>query len=303
MPAIECRDLVAGYRRSPAILGVSLVVAPGEHVALFGGTGAGKSSLLAVLAGVLPAQSGSVSVLGNPPDAARLDIAYVPAPQDRGPHATVAAAIARALAPHRLPRALRAARIAEAVELLDLGPVAETPVRELSHGARIAAALACAMAPHPAALLVDNVLAELPPALADRVFRHVSDRRSLDGLVFVHATTSSAEAELADRVILLDGGRCVADAPPAELIAQHASEVVTVEAEDPRAVRRTLRGLFDVEISASARELRFTAREAASVAAHLFRHPEGGLRAVCTRRGDLWDVLARLRDHQPAPPD
>lgn len=300
MHAIECIGLTVAFRRAQAVCGVSLSVSAGEHVALFGGTGAGKSTLLAAIAGLLPAEEGSVRVLGRPPSPGRPDVAFVSASLDTPPNATVASAISRSLSRLRLPRSLRAARIAEALELLGLAGLEDRSVRELSRGGRAATALACAIAPHPAVLLLDNVLADLPPTQADRLFRHLADRRSIDGLALLHASLSSREAERAERVILLDAGRCVADASPAELIARHASDTLTVEAEDPRAVRRTLRGLFDVEIAASEGELRFSARDAASTAAHLFRHPEGGLRAVCVRRGDLWDVLARLREDRPA---
>ncbi len=294
MVAIETRDLRIAHRHAPAVDGLTLAVRPGEHVALFGGTGAGKSTVLGVLAGLLPVDGGSASVLGRAPGAAA-GLAYAGHQGDDGSHLSLAASISRSLAALRLPAAQRAARVAEVVELLDLAAYEDRPVRDLSHGARTGVALARALATHPAVLLLDDVLQALQPAVVDRVFRHLSDRRAVDGLAVLHATTSSADAERADRVAVLDAGRCLADAPPADLLARYASDQITVEASDPRAVRRTLRGLFDVEVTVSDRELRFSARDGASVAARLFRHPEGELRAVCVRRGDLWDVLARLR--------
>jgi len=180
--------------------------------------------------------------------------------------------------------AQRPARITEVLELVELYELRDRPVRELSSGQRTALTIAAALAPRPALVLIDNLLPLLPSGLSEKIYHYLDARRAKDGLTLVHASTVSLEAEKADKVLLLDGGCPLAFEAPAQLISSHSADMVTIEAADPEAVQRTLRGIFDIEIEAAAGGLTFKAADGMATAAHLFRHPPGGVRTVYVQR-------------------
>jgi ABC-2 type transport system ATP-binding protein len=299
MHAIEVADLCLRYRRGPAVEGLSFTVEPGESVAVFGGSGSGKSTLLRLLAGGLKPEVGFVRVLGRAPRSVRRRIGYVGdgrwVKSLFSPHQVLSQSMVR----HLVPGAQRPARMAEMLELLGLYADRDRPTRELSHGLQHAVAIAAELVHRPAVLLLDNVYAGLPTPDAERLRAYLEGRSRKFGLSVILATTRSEEAEQADRVLLMDEGHPLAIGSPAELLSRHATDVVTVEAADPEAVRKTLRGVFDVEITETGRGLRFATQDGVQTAAHLFRHPAGGPRVVYVRRPTLWDVIERLKEAQP----
>lgn len=291
---VEVLEASIRFRRGGGVCDISFAAAPGEYVALFGGSGSGKSTLLRLLSGRLVAEAGTVQVFGKCPRGARNRIGYMPEVLTLPGLFTPHQVLAQRMTAHDVPAAQRAARMAEMLDLFDLYPPRDRPLRELSQGQRMAVGLAAALAHHPTVLLLDNVTASLPARLRKRLQDYLDARRAEDGLTLIHATTRSEEAEKADRVLLLAEGRALAWGKPEALLADHAVDTLTVEAADPQAVRRTLRGIFDVEITETGDGLRFSALDGIATTAHLFRHPAGGVRTVYVRRPNLWDVLDRL---------
>lgn len=295
LSSVEAERVSVQYRRGGGLAELSLTVAPGEYLAVFGGTGSGKSTLLKLLAGRLTSETGSLRVLGKSPRGSAKRIGHVLEGDTISGLATPHAALGQALARQDIPGTQRPARIAEMLELFDLYDVRDQPTRELSTGRRQALRLACALAPRPALLLLDNPTISLPIPIAERLFQHVNARRAAEGLTVLYATTSSSEAERADRVLLLDNGCLLADEAPDPLISRHTRETLTIEATDPAAVQRTLRGLFDIRMEETGEGLRFTVEEGLAATAYLFRHPSGGVRTIYIKRPTLWDVLDALR--------
>jgi putative spermidine/putrescine transport system ATP-binding protein len=211
-------------------LGVRLDVARGEFFTLLGPAGAGKSALLAVLAGFAPAAGRDVLLDGRPIGRTpphRRGIGLVEAGTTLLPHLTVAENIAL---PLRLRGTVRAQRLAPVAELLDrlglTGRAGRLP-QQLSPEQTVRAALARALAAAPKLLLLDD-----PLALLDRAARTALqfDLRRLHaalGLTVLHATRDAAEALLlADRVGVLGGGRLHQIGPPQVLYDEPTSALV-----------------------------------------------------------------------------
>jgi ABC-type multidrug transport system ATPase subunit len=295
MNTIEVSEVSLRYRRGGGVREVSFDASPGESVALFGGAGSGKTTLLRLLAGRLSPDSGVVRVLERAPRGAARWVGYAPQepayPSLFSPHQVLSSVLLR----HDVPGPQRPARIVEMLELFDLYEYRDRPARDLSHGERTALTLAAALVFMPSVLLMDNLSAALSAPLAARLHSHLKARRAADGLTVLHAVTRSEEAETADRALLLDAGRVLAFEPPDRLLANHAADTLTVEAADPEAVQRTLRGIFDVEVAATHDGLRFSAADGIATTAGLFRHPTGGVRVVCLRHPSLWDVMDKLK--------
>jgi ATP-binding cassette, subfamily B, bacterial len=225
---VELRDVGFAYAGSdaPALTGVSLRVAPGETIAFVGATGAGKSTLVKLLARFYDAGTGAVLVDGvdvrrYPLAGYRRRLGIVP----QEPHlftGDVAANIAYAR-PEATPQQIEAA--ARAVGALDLvrglpggfrHPVGERG-QGLSAGQRQLIALARAELADPDLLLYDEATAALDPATEAAVL-DAGDRLTARRTAFVVAHRLGTAAR-ADRIVVLDGGRVVEVGPHAELLA------------------------------------------------------------------------------------
>ena len=201
------------------LAGVDLEVRRGETVALIGPNGAGKSTLLAVLAGLVAVGGGTLTRSGRV--AAALQ---APALADRSAAANVELALrwwgVR-------PAGERRARAAQALGSMGAAGLADRPARTLSGGEARRVHLARALAVQPDVLLLDEPFAGLDPGtradlLADSAGVLRSPERAT--LVVVH---DRAEAwALADRVVVLIGGRAVADGPLRDIFDRPPTEEV-----------------------------------------------------------------------------
>jgi ABC-type multidrug transport system ATPase subunit len=295
MNAVELADISVQFRRGGGLNGISFTVAPGEWISVFGDSGSGKTTLLRVLAGRLPPDSGSVWVYGRSPRSALRRMGY--APQDSPVNSLFSPNqyLSQCLARHDISGAQRAARMAEILDLCGLYADRDRPARELSRGQQTTLALAAALAHHPAILLLDSITASLPMPILERIREYLNNLRASRDLCVIQSTVRSEEAERADRVLMLDRGCLLACASPKELQSQYSSERIVVEAADPRAVQKTLRGIYDLEITETRDGLRISAADGLATAAHLFRHPTGGVRTVYIHRPTLWEVMEALR--------
>lgn len=250
-PVIRLDAVSKRYGALTALDQISLIVEPGEFVALVGGSGSGKTTLLKTLNGLIASDAGRVEVLGEEVTAARPHvlrrrIGY--AFQEIGlfPHRTVAENIAVVPAllgwsPDRI-----AARTAELLELVGLPPgVATRLPAELSGGQRQRVGVARALAAEPPLVLMDEPFGALDPLIREPLgadYRALHERL---GLTTVMVTHDMGEAALlADRVVVLKAGRVLADGPPVALLSSATDPDVRALLEAPLRQARRLEARF-----------------------------------------------------------
>jgi ABC-2 type transport system ATP-binding protein len=215
--AVEVCDLVKSYGHRRAVDGLILSVPEGTVFALLGPNGAGKTTTIEICEGFRRADAGRVRVLGLDPlrDGSRLRPKVGVMLQDGVGGYNAASAIellslfaAYAAAPHD-PRWL--------IEAVGLSEVARTPVKRLSGGQSQRLSLAMALVGRPELVFLDEPTAGMDPQARHRTWEFIRKLRT-DGVSIVLTTHFLDEAEqLADTVVVMDAGRCVAAGTPAEL--------------------------------------------------------------------------------------
>lgn len=213
-----------------AVDDVSMTIRSGELVALLGPSGCGKTSLLLSIAGLLPLQSGSISVGAReisrpgrvvPPE--KRGIGWVPQEASLFPHLSVGENIGFAV-----PRGRgRADRISELASLVGLGALTNRAPNQLSGGQAQRVALARALAPRPEVLLLDEPFAALDTQLRTGLRREVAELLRAQGTTSLLVTHDQEEAlTLADRVAVLRDGHLEQFGTPEEIYQHPASDWV-----------------------------------------------------------------------------
>ncbi|MGU9979529.1 ABC transporter ATP-binding protein [Phreatobacter sp. HK31-P] len=219
--AIDVKDLVKTYGAVRAVAGISFAVAQGSTTALLGGNGAGKSTTIGMIMGLVLPTSGEVRVLGTDMVRRRHDVLH--RMNFESPYVDM---------PHRLTvrQNLKvfgmlygvndlAGRIAELAADLDLMEILDRPSGRLSAGQKTRVALAKALINEPEVMLLDEPTASLDPDTADWIRGHLERYRDRRGAAILLASHNMGEVErLCDRVIMLKQGRIEDDAAPGELI-------------------------------------------------------------------------------------
>ncbi|WP_209347947.1 ABC transporter ATP-binding protein [Pontixanthobacter sp. CEM42] len=212
--------------------GVSTALRSGQITAICGPNGAGKSTLLSILAGLLVPDSGNVQLGGdtllNLAAKARAQrIGYLP----QNGEAAWDVAVRNVVALGRMPHGdIADGPIDAALEALDLTALANRPMSQLSGGEKARAFLARVLAGEPDWILADEPLAALDIAHQLALIGHMKrEAQSGTGVVIVLHDLSLAMNH-ADRVLVLDQGRLIADGMPAEALAErHIADVWGVD--------------------------------------------------------------------------
>ena len=222
-PPVEVRALRKVYRDVAAVDGITFTLRSGSITALLGGNGAGKTTTISMLMGLVVPTAGEARVFGC--DMARERHKVLHRMNFESPYVDV---------PMRLTvrqnlevyarlygvRDFRAAIAATAAELR-LAELLDRPYGKLSAGQKTRVSLAKALLNRPELLLLDEPTASLDPDTADWVRTRLESYRRERAATLVLASHNMAEVErMADRVIMLENCRVIADEPPADLIAR-----------------------------------------------------------------------------------
>ncbi len=242
---IELDGVAVTYGGRTVLSDIDVSIAPGERVALIGPNGAGKSTLLRVVTGLVAPTRGEVRVAG---DAVRtLDratiarrIAVVPQQVSVPFSTSVEALVGLGRLPHEDP--LRGARpadrvaVASAIERVGIAHLLGRDVRELSLGERQLVLVALAVAQAAPVLILDEPTVHLDLRHQVATMELLLDLNARDGATILAVLHDlSLAAAFFPRLVLLDGGRMIADGTPAEVLS--SDRIRAVFGVDPSMVR------------------------------------------------------------------
>jgi ABC-2 type transport system ATP-binding protein len=242
-----------------AVRGVSLDIAPGELVAVLGPNGAGKTTTMRMLTTLIPPTSGSATVAGHDvvTEAAqvRRRIGYV----GQGNGAAHAQRVRDELdsqgAIYGLDRRAARSRTGELLGVLDLDDLATRKVSDLSGGQRRRLDVAMGLVHAPSLLFLDEPSTGLDPQNRANLWDHILRMRAEHGMTIVLTTHYLDEADsMAERVVVVDHGRVIADDDPESLKSTLAGDRVVATAATADAagalarIVAALPGARDVEV-------------------------------------------------------
>jgi thiamine transport system ATP-binding protein len=220
-PFLELDGLRVGYDGHVALHDIDLRVPHGQLLCVLGPSGGGKTSLLRAIAGLEEPLGGRIRLAGR-------DLASVPAHQrDVGlmfqdyalfPHRDVAGNVAFGLRMRGADAHAARERVEALLELVGLPGAGPRSVAQLSGGEQQRVALARALAPQPRLLMLDEPMGSLDRVLRERLPEELRALFVELGLTTIYVTHDQDEAlTVADRVVILEAGRLVADGTPEEL--------------------------------------------------------------------------------------
>jgi ABC-2 type transport system ATP-binding protein len=247
---LETRDLVKTFGTVYAVRGLNLQVGAGEMVGLVGPDGAGKTTTIRMLCGVLSQTSGMIRVEGydlpRQVEKAREHIGYLAQRFSLYSDLTVSENLEFFGEVFDMPAKERKARSQELLEFAGLSQFADRRAAALSGGMQKKLGLAAALVHHPKVLLLDEPTGGVDP-VARQEFWHLLIRLLREGSAVLVSTPYMDEAMRFNRVIFMNKGRALIDGTPRELLHRLDGRVLELATEQQAEARRLAARDADVE--------------------------------------------------------
>ncbi len=269
---IKLTDVVKSFKNEVVLDGVSLSVEAGETLVLFGPSGAGKTVLLRLIAGVIDPDEGRIEVNGRDMEGVE--------PEDRGmgmafqnfalfPHMTAFDNIASPLTARRQNRTTLKAGVESVAKLLKIDHVLGHMPKALSNGQKQRTALARALAAKPNVLLLDDPLRNVDAKLRFEMRLELPRLLKQQNATVIYVTQDYKEAmAFGDRIAVMDGHGIRQVGTPEHIYLRPASTKIASLFGDP-AINllevRPERGEHGVQVRLSGRAIPLDRRHAASI--------------------------------------
>jgi ABC-2 type transport system ATP-binding protein len=242
-PAIEIADLEKAYGDTHALRGLSLEAHPGEIVGLIGPDGAGKTTAMRIVCGLIRPDSGSACIVGldSTRDARRIKphVGYMPQRFSLYPDLTVGENLRFFADLFGVRGAEREETEQRLMAFSRLGPFRDRRADQLSGGMKQKLALSCTLVHQPRVLVLDEPTTGVD-AVSRREFWTILRDLASEGLALLVSTPYMDEATRCDRVVLLHGGRVLAVERPEGITRHFGKSLVAVRGRDLQVARARL---------------------------------------------------------------
>ncbi|WP_373232652.1 ABC transporter ATP-binding protein [Cohnella sp.] len=225
VPALEIKELTGGYSlRRPVLHGVSITVSPGEMVGLIGLNGAGKSTAIKHILGLMVPQSGEVRVAGvtleENRDRYRAATAYVPEQPSLFPHLTVKEHLQWTAMAYNLEREQASKRMEQLAETFRMTEAFNSLPDTLSKGMKQKVMLMNALLVSPPLLIIDEPFLGLDPLAIRGLLAALEDVRTKGSAILLSSHILPALERRADRLVVLHRGYIIAEGTPHDVKVQ-----------------------------------------------------------------------------------
>ncbi|MCW2996184.1 MAG: daunorubicin resistance transporter ATPase subunit [Conexibacter sp.] len=308
-PAIEVTDLVKSYGDVEAVRGVSFTVPRGEVFGFLGPNGAGKSTTINMLCTLARPTSGAARVGGFDVAGQRDDVrrhigldfqdptldGHLTAEQNLRVHAEL----------YGIDRAVIGERMRQMLEMVELWDRRDRPVMTFSGGMRRRLEIARGLLHSPRVLFLDEPTIGLDPQTRASIWSYIRALQETEGTTIFMTTHYMDEAELCDRIAIMDRGEIVVLDTPEALKAGVGSDRVVLGTADDAAALVALRERFGIDATVAEGAVTFHVEAGEAFVPRLFAELDVAITSVAVSRPTLDDVFLRhtgstIRDAETA---
>src|SRR6266496_3106449 len=293
--AIEVRDLEKSFGEIEAVRGVSFEVAAGEVFGFLGPNGAGKTTTINMLCTLAKPTGGSALVAGHDVVSERDDVrrhiglvfqettldGYLTAEQNLRLHAEL----------YGVESALVPARMRQVLEMVGLWERRGTPVLTFSGGMRRRLEIARGLMHSPRVLFLDEPTLGLDPQTRSSIWRYIRELKETEEITIFMTTHYMDEAEMCDRIAIMDHGEIVVLDTPEALKARVGADRVRIQTDDDEAAIAALAERFDLEGGISEGAVTFFVPSGEEFVPRLFAELGLPIKSVSVSRPTLDDVF------------
>lgn len=269
---IEIENLHKSFKDVHAVNGLSFSVYEEQLFAFLGVNGAGKSTTISIICGQLQADSGTVKVNGTDINAdimsVKRDLGVVFQNSVLDKSLTVLDNLKYRAGLYGISGENFKQRLKELSDLLDLQPVLKRTLGKLSGGQKRRVDIARALVHSPKILILDEPTTGLDPQTRKTIWEVIGTLRRRDGVTVLLTTHYMEEAADADRVVIIDGGRIVAEGTPLELKNQYTGDFITVYGLEEECV-----AALGVKYESVAGAFRISVKDSAEATALIVKYP------------------------------
>lgn len=301
MNIIEVEKLSKHFGQITAVDAVSFEVPEGEIFGFLGPNGAGKTTTINILCTLLTPTSGRASIRGYDVVRQRNEVRraiglvfqeptldeYLTAEQNLRFHAYA----------YGVPRGLREERISELLELVELSDRRKTKVRTYSGGMKRRLEIARGLLHRPQVLFLDEPTLGLDPQTRRHIWDYIQALRQQDNLTIFLTTHYMDEAEICDRISVIDQGRIIALDTPDKLKDALGGDVVTLTADDNEAATLELKERYNLSPVIENGTITFTIPQGEKFLPKLIGNFQSHLMSIGVHRPTLDDVFLKLTGH------
>jgi ABC-2 type transport system ATP-binding protein len=301
-PRLEVRGLRVARGSRRVLEDVSFEVRRGEAFGILGPNGAGKTTCFHILTGLLAPDAGQIFLDGrgsgpaDPEFRVRVGVVFQSPALD--PRLTARENLLFASRLYAVPAADARKRVTALLARAELTERAADPVAQLSGGLMRRLELARALVHDPEILILDEPTTGLDEAAFRRTWADLLALRRDRGLTLLLTTHRPDEAEMCDRLAILDGGRLVACDTPDRLRARVRGDLILIETDAPDSVATALAARLGVETKILDGRVAVERPRGHELVPRLVEAlPEGAVRSVSVRRPGLGEAFLDLTGH------
>jgi ABC-2 type transport system ATP-binding protein len=308
-PAIEVDGLAKSYGDVEAVRGVSFTVPPGEVFGFLGPNGAGKTTTINMLCTLARPTAGTARVSGFDVVTERDDVrrhiglvfqdptldGYLTAEQNLRLHAEL----------YGVQKELVERRMTQVLEMVDLADRRDGAAMTFSGGMRRRLEIARGLMHSPRVLFLDEPTIGLDPQTRSSIWRYIRALQEVEGTTIFMTTHYMDEAEVCDRIAIMDRGEIVVLDTPAALKASVGADRIVLGTDDDDAALAALRDRFGIEAAVAEAAVTFHVESGEAFVPRLFAELGVAITSVAVSRPTLDDVFMRytgstIRDAETA---